>query len=68
MTLLGSEPTRCPSCGDVVGIYEPSVISFPDGRVIHASMAAVGRALEPGSVVRHPDCQPDRAAAPDGSA
>ena len=68
MTLLGSEPTRCPTCGDVVGIYEPSVIAFPDGRVIHTSMAAVGRGLDAGAVVRHRECQLDRVAAANGNA
>ena len=63
MTLLGSEPTRCPTCGDVVGIYEPSVIAFPDGRVVHTSMAAMNGDLELGVVVRHHECQLDRSPA-----
>jgi hypothetical protein len=68
MTLLGTEPTRCPTCGDVVGVYEPSVIAFPDGRTLHASMAAVGSDLELGSVIRHRDCHLDRLSASDRAA
>jgi hypothetical protein len=63
MTLLGSEPTRCPTCGDVVGIYEPSVIDLPDGRIVHASIAAFSSGLELGAVVRHRECQLERAPA-----
>jgi hypothetical protein len=57
---LGQEPPRCPTCGDVVGIYEPSVIEFADGRVVQASIAAAGPDVRAGDVIRHRDCQLER--------
>jgi hypothetical protein len=35
-------PRRCPACGDVVGVYEPSVAVGADGPRVHGSSAAVG--------------------------
>jgi len=57
-----SEPFRCHSCGDVIGVYEPLVVCDEDGT--HTTSRAAEPALQiSAAVYYHGDCHAEQSEA-----